>query len=640
MDWYQKRRTEFSEMVRNGEMTRTDMRNQLRELRGMIPEPSRREQASIVLASQRNSPINQTQPPQLDNPIPTDTVSPTDNTPLQQVVGEIANKIASRISGFIDTLGRRSEAVSDQVQSASSSLLQRINDLMQRPKRRNDQQITPTETNTPTEPTLPEGYDTTRFDTPSRLAPKPIKLEMLQPGGEIYEKLLSDYKSGTFVTQDDNKTDMLYLALSSMYEYRNPSRWQIGLIKDLEEMRSNLLRLGIETDATPNESSDVWNDYIARGQKPITEDMMTDDNLYIAKIRENYQTMLDRGFYTPEQVQQQLATRKMFFNQYEAGVNTDYDQLSVLAEQMFQWHSKTSTQISEKISQLEQESQKNPGNNDIRFSLDELQRLKKSFDEIVKQQGRFTDTGTVENPTLENIIYTLPANHIQSQLYGVYGYDALPQTVDWNDLGQDDESFNFRGESDPLIFYRSIRDTQATGYNSKTSSLSNVTANDIYNSTLNSDVAHVGFGVDGNGMYVKSRGNNEENSAEANGRELQTGREQYGDHTFAMTINKNARIYANIVANVDAGYTSESSMASELAREFQQRYGSVLKGIGDIGILMTMLGYEAYITRPDSHGGFNWNILNRAAMKISNSYIGPDADQSQLDYAFSTGKLP
>jgi hypothetical protein len=53
MQWYQKRRAEFSEMVRNGEMTRTDMRNQLRELRGMIPKPSRREEAGIVLALQR-----------------------------------------------------------------------------------------------------------------------------------------------------------------------------------------------------------------------------------------------------------------------------------------------------------------------------------------------------------------------------------------------------------------------------------------------------------------------------------------------------------------------------------------------------------------------------------------------------------
>ena len=76
MQWYQKRRTEFSEMVRNGEMTRTDMRNQLRELRGMIPEPSRREQASIVLASQRNSPINQTQASQPNNPTPSGAPSP------------------------------------------------------------------------------------------------------------------------------------------------------------------------------------------------------------------------------------------------------------------------------------------------------------------------------------------------------------------------------------------------------------------------------------------------------------------------------------------------------------------------------------------------------------------------------------
>jgi hypothetical protein len=114
MQWYQKRRTEFSEMVRNGEMTRTDMRNQLRELRGMIPGPSRREQASIVLASQRNSPINQTQASQPNNPTPSGAPSPVSSQQSmtsRQRLQEIKQMRQDVHKSQIDAIGRMQNAI-------------------------------------------------------------------------------------------------------------------------------------------------------------------------------------------------------------------------------------------------------------------------------------------------------------------------------------------------------------------------------------------------------------------------------------------------------------------------------------------------------------------------------------------------
>ena len=87
MQMYRQQRIALMNQYRNGEMTRDEMRQQIRNLRGMTNSgPS----IDMTLANQNNQELN--------NPIPTDTVSPTENTPLQQTVNEIANKIASKIN--------------------------------------------------------------------------------------------------------------------------------------------------------------------------------------------------------------------------------------------------------------------------------------------------------------------------------------------------------------------------------------------------------------------------------------------------------------------------------------------------------------------------------------------------------------
>jgi hypothetical protein len=110
------------------------------------------------------------------------------------------------------------------------------------------------------------------------------------------------------------------------------------------------------------------------------------------------------------------------------------------------------------------------------------------------------------------------------------------------------------------------------------------------------------------------------------------GRKKYGNLTFAMTMNKDARIYTNPDGLV--------SIIEQVEFRFFERY-PFLQGLTvNPGVMMTMLGYDAYVARTDYQGGYNWVILNRAATKMSNSYIGPDADPSLLDYASRTGKLP
>ena len=57
MQMYRQQRRQLQQQLRDGTITRAEMQAQLQNLRGITAEPSRRDSASVILASRRNSPL-------------------------------------------------------------------------------------------------------------------------------------------------------------------------------------------------------------------------------------------------------------------------------------------------------------------------------------------------------------------------------------------------------------------------------------------------------------------------------------------------------------------------------------------------------------------------------------------------------
>ena len=606
-DFYRKRKINLMNQMRAGEITQAEMRNELRSLRGITAEPT------------------------------------TQNTTTENNTLTLGNRARALVT--------QARQIADGIRPKIGSIMERINALLQRAGRDTTTQNT-TQDSPTTEIPLPAGYDTTRFDRPTQFAPRPIKREMLQPGSKLYERLLAEFKAGTGIEiqGEQHPTDAFIMTVTHGEEYIPQSRWQIKYINNLNILRDMLSNLGIVTDPISIEGNATWNNYLTEYSQPVTGDLLTDDNPYMQYFIRNMQSERPRSKitygedgkiiiedYTPEEqkieMQERLTPIKHQLNRYLAAINANYDDLTVIAQQAQGWYESIKSKIEEKIQQLEEELTKNPYNNDARFQLRELQKIKEQVDNPLITRRLANDL----------TIYDLHASdlHFQSILYEVLGYDALPSTAPWNELSQNPDALTFPGQSVPIMFYRSIRDAGKMGFNSASSSgTSTITADEIYRQMLSSERAHVGMGIDGNGMYAKSRSARDVGNEEAaDGREIKTGRERYGDHTFTFTLNKNARVLMDFVSTTEE-HTDLSNMISSIREEFQSRYGIELPEGVNIGAVMAMLGYEAYQSREDFHGGINWVILNRAIMNISDRYVGPDASQEELETLFTTGRLP
>ena len=574
------------------------------------------------------------------------------STRAQSLIGQaqgIADAIQSKTGGLIGRVNallqrtrggsRGSESQVQGDTGANQSTLERVIGRINALRNRKVSPI-PETTPQPSEPKLPDGYDTTRFDTPSKNAPMPIKKEMIQPGGEVFDEMMELYANADFVDLNDANNDMLAIAIASNSQHYPSSRWHVSYLDRINNYLPRLIEslqsLGINIeDESPIKQNQMWNTFQQERYKSVGAEVINDDNPYIVKVKNDY---MKYGMSEEQAIEGMQRARKTV-NAYEASKRMDYNQLNDLVVAQQQYVQNLIKNAKDSLELVRQEVANNPGDKEKVRTLENAEMYLRSLESEIQQQSRrFTESGEVIPLSAPVLMQSLPVTRVLSMLYNQYGYDAKPEVASWNELSSDNV-YSLNGT--PLMLYRSIRGASETGFASATSSVSDLTASQIYDATLNSEKAHVGSGVDGMGMYWKSRGNNPEQSPEeGDGAALQYGREKYGDHTFAGVIKQNARLYDMPVGDPGTLGTYGSTMNASLRDEFISRFGDVFgKSLPDVGVMMAMLGWEGYLARSDEKGGFNWVTLNRAAIIFSQEMITPDTPQDIIDKAFRTGRI-
>ena len=582
---------------------------------------------------------------------------------ISDLMGRI-DALRGRVSGSTPQMQTQAQGIADAIQPKVGGILGRINSLLgrsrgnQSPSSPNDATPQPQPqqpiNETPQQPALPENYDTTRFDTPSAIAPRPIRKELLQPGGEVYDALSQMYDSSDFINYDNITRDATYLKITDNQIALPPNRWQfetmIATKKDLDELAMLVKKHNSDVRRPPLNQNQIWNDMwkLVKMSESIWGSSSVEIDESHPIIKASKKQMIDSGVdeYT---IEMNLKSQQNRLNLFNSALGVSSQQTT----EMYYEHNQYAKELIANARKV-LENASNDEFSESYLSYPERNRIKLLITNLEyamsNDSERLNDDGSIKDLDFGTMNLAFPAQQVQSYLYDTLEYNGKPSTASWNSLSEQEDAYKLPGQSNPVVMYRSIRDTTAEGYSSTTSSAQEMTATEIYEETLNSEKAHVGYGVDGMGMYFKSAGLKGGATEISDGHALRYGREKYGDHTFAATINENARIYDRPVGVVQNGVVKPDGLNQEIIQEFKSRYGDVFGYLPDIGTIMLMLGYEAYVAREDNElvaedslerrpSGYNWVILNRAMLTISQEMITPDTPQDVVDDAYRTGRI-
>ena len=568
-----------------------------------------------------------------------------------------ANDIASAAQQgqLANTNTRLTNALSRIQQLSGGNIMGRLNDLLSRlTNRTSQQQQTPQQEpqKVPKErpKKLATEYDTTRFDKPTEIAPMPLRTEALEPGGVAYKAIMDA------ISNPDSAVNTKVWEMNSAVWPSGFMVWPSYLIsaKIAFERYEFLLNKGAQEvlDVLQPETKEILQKILDAKRYKATADSDTD---YGYKPRSNFNQELED------------------FDINELMKNMTIDQANSLMTDMYKAQVSARNKIQTRLDTLAKDESIDKGWDSEFAKLTEvMQKLEnpKNYSIITSNQTSAAyndfvdDSGEVVPLPIQSLFKQMNPQDIMYALNSVYGYNTKPKTQEWNDLEADSDAMVFGGDTEPFILYRSIRDSDAAGFGSRGSGsyVNAVSAAKIFDDTLHSDTAHVGYGIDGMGMYFKSRKpidspdyekqyeipgggirREQASTLEANGAALK-GTRFYGDNTLAGTIDKDARVYDKpFRALTGDDVAMYDSLSKEIQEEILARYGDFfgkeLMQQLDTGVLMQLLGYEAYIARSDSGTSFNWVVINRGALTMATSMITPDAAPEVLETAATTGRI-
>jgi hypothetical protein len=273
---------------------------------------------------------------------------------------------------------------------------------------------------------------------------------------------------------------------------------------------------------------------------------------------------------------------------------------------------RNSSKLLKKLGELEKQKDSLLNNNDVPDYLVMGEESRTKFvDEQIASGAYDKDFGPLnkanktswskkETKEIRDILKKEPVNAALRKVYEIQGFDSKPTIVD----SVEDIRFNNNIMKDdngrPLVFFRAVDDP-------------------LYHEELkNGDKHFTGTGIYGNGTYFAAQ------APADKGADLGTAVGElyyYGNKGIAAGLHKDAKVW-----------TGTYDELKQLSKDLSKKYGGEM----NLGVLMAMEGYDAYLGRNTAKGsGFPsyitnegepnyWVVLNRGALVIADGAVLDD----------------